>query len=179
MQTSLLKTLANKHKATVMAMVRKHRATKETPHGQRKCLRVIVNRGEEKRPLIAEFGGIPLRHTETAKIDDAPLRFMTDRTDLLTRMLADTCELCGWQGDTQVHHIHKMSNLHKKGQREKPAWVKHMIAIRRKTLVVCRDCHAAIHAGRPTRQKMDQVTGEPDDAKVSSPVRRGADGKGH
>jgi hypothetical protein len=31
--------------------------------------------------------------------------------------------------------------------------VKRMAARRRKTLVVCRNCHDAIHAGRPTRQR--------------------------
>jgi hypothetical protein len=37
-----------------------------------------------------------------------------------------------------------------------------MAARQRKTLVVCRDCHHAIHAGRPTRQLVQaQVTGEP------------------
>ena len=37
--------------------------------------------------------------------------------------------------------------------KEKPRWVKAMIARQRKTLVVCRACHRAIHAGKPTRQK--------------------------
>jgi hypothetical protein len=53
-----------------------------------------------------------------------------------------------------------------------------MIALRRKTLVVCTGCHHAIHAGRPTVREGLAVTGEPDDGKLSRPVRRGADGEG-
>ena len=71
------------------------------------------------------------------------------------------------------------------GRREKPRWVQYMLARRRKTLVVCHDCHTAIHAGRPTRTRPTQdpadwtsTTGEPDAVKVARPVRRGADGKG-
>ena len=36
----------------------------------------------------------------------------------------------------------------------------------------------AIYEGVRRNQSKDRATGEPDDAKVSSPVRRGADGKG-
>jgi hypothetical protein len=45
-----------------------------------------------------------------------------------------------------------------------------MIALQRKTLVVCSRCHHQIHSskGLPIVYKN---SGEPDDAKVSSPVR--------
>src|SRR6266849_8674262 len=52
----------------------------------------------------------------------------------------------------EVHHIRKLADLNVEGRPEKPAWVKRMAARRRKTLVVCQDCHDAIHTGRPTRQ---------------------------
>ena len=47
MRSSLLKTLAHKHKCSVTKMVRKYRASIETPYGQMKCLEKIVVRGEE------------------------------------------------------------------------------------------------------------------------------------
>ena len=66
-----------------------------------------------------------------------------------------------------------------KGRQETPPWIEAMAARRRKTLVVCRDCHADIHAGRPTRHKYWTLdTGEPDARKRACPVRRGAGGKG-
>ena len=121
------------------------------------------------------------------EIEDRPLD--QDRTiprrELLDRLQANTCELCGSRHKVQVHHIRRLSDLKVKGQREKPTWLKVMSAMKRKTLIVCERCHVAIHAGRPTghtrirrNQSKDRATGEPDDAKVSSPVRRGADGKG-
>jgi hypothetical protein len=163
MERSLLKTLAAKHKAKVTAMARKYMTTKETPHGPMRCLRVTIDRGEDKRPLVAEFGGIPLRRKPSAVLRDEPYRVYTQRSDLLARLLAEQCEMCGSKENCQVHHIRKMATLHIKGRRDKPAWVKRMIALRRKTLVVCHACHVAIHAGRPTRPPaMETVTGEPD-----------------
>jgi hypothetical protein len=74
-----------------------------------------------------------------------------------------------------VHHIHKLADIRKKGRRAKPEWMKTMIALRRKTLVICHACHVNIHAGRPTGMN---ESGEPGVEKSTSPVRRGADGKG-
>jgi group II intron reverse transcriptase/maturase len=155
METSLLKTLANKHQATVTAMARKYKATVTTPDGPMTCFRVVINRGDEKAPLVAQFGGIPLRQKKAALlVDDRPRWIEQRRSDLVARLLADRCEMCGYEGKCQVHHIRKLANLSIKGRREKPDWVKRMIALRRKTLVVCHECHVAIHAGRPTRQRL-------------------------
>jgi group II intron reverse transcriptase/maturase len=153
MERSLSRTLACKHKVRVGALLRKYRSTVDTPHGPMACLKVTVERSGDKKPLVACFGGIPLRRQKTAVLyDNAPLRFDGSRNDLLKRFLADTCELCGMHGNCHVHHIRKLADLTVRGRREKPAWVKRMAARRRKTLVVCHDCHAAIHSGRPTRQ---------------------------
>lgn len=178
METSLLKTLANKHKATVTAMARKYRATADTPYGPMTCLRVQIDR-TDKPALVAEFGGIPLRVVKTARtISDTPPEIWTKRTDIVDRLLADRCELCGQEGRCEVHHIRKMADLHRKGRKDKPAWMQRMSAMRRKTLVVCPPCHDAIHAGRLQRQgHTEEVTGEPCNAKVLSTVQREADGK--
>jgi group II intron reverse transcriptase/maturase len=154
MKESLLKTLASKHKGKVTDMVRKYQTTTQTPHGTMKCLEIIVPR-KGKKPLIARFGGIPLRRQNTAILTDQPfLMFRNHRNELLKRLLAEECELCGAKENIEVHHIRKLADLNRKGRTEKPAWVKCMAARRRKTLVVCQDCHRAIHAGRPTGQKI-------------------------
>jgi len=44
METSLLKTLAGKHRSTVTAMARKDKATVDTPAGPRKCRQVVIER---------------------------------------------------------------------------------------------------------------------------------------
>ena len=42
-------------------MSRKYMTTIDTPHGPRKCLEARIDRGEGRKPLIARFGGIPLK----------------------------------------------------------------------------------------------------------------------
>jgi hypothetical protein len=178
MQVSLLKTLANKHKSSVAKIWEKHRSKVQTPTGPRTCLEAIVHR-EGKKPLVARFGGIPLRRQKEAVLIDQPTkRYQPRRTELIKRLLANECELCGATEQVEVHHIRKLADLKAKGRADAPDWQKIMSARRRKTLVVCRECHMAIQYGKPTRLPSARVTGEPDDAKVSSPVRRGADGKG-
>jgi group II intron reverse transcriptase/maturase len=149
METSMAKTLAHKLRISVNQVYKKYRATIQNGHGTYNGLRVIVQRGEGKKPLVAEWGGIPLRVTRTVmSLDDAPAPVWNDRTEVEERLLADTCELCGSHADIRVHHIRKMADLNRNGREEKPQWVKVMAARHRKTLVVCHPCHAAIHAGR-------------------------------
>lgn len=148
METSLLKTLACKHKSTVKKMVNKYRSTVDTLHGKRKCLKAVVER-PQKSPLTAVFGGIPLRRTPKAVIEDKPLSVKVPRAELIKRLLAEECELCGTKQNIEVHHVRKLSDLKVRGRAEKPAWVKLMSARKRKTLVLCRRCHDAVHAGKP------------------------------
>jgi group II intron reverse transcriptase/maturase len=148
MQVSLLKTLAHKHKTSTTKIARQYRTQIKTPHGIRICYEVKVPR-EGKKPLIARWGGIPLKRTKQAiLIDENPPVFKRPRTELVKRLLAEKCELCGSNDRIEVHHIRKLADLKKKGRAEKPAWVIQMAALRRKTLVVCKGCHYDIHAGR-------------------------------
>jgi len=154
-QGSLLRTMANKHKSTVMKIIKKHRTVVKTEEGPRKAIVVTVNR-EGKTPLMAKFGGIPLRRSEKAVLVDRDEKpYVEKRTELLQRLLADECEICGSKEDIQVHHVRKLADVQMKGRREKPEWMKIMSARRRKTLVVCRGCHWDIHSGRPLRRKSE------------------------
>ncbi len=178
-QTSLLQTLAGKHRSTVTKMARKHKTTIETEHGPRKCLQVVIERGENKKPLVARFGGIPLkRKPEAILVDRLPQFVMTNRSELLQRVLADRCELCGSKEKVEVHHIRKLADLEKPGRREKPVWVKQMAARRRKTLIVCRKCHEEIHAGTATASFRKQGLESRMTPKGSSPVWEGGNEKG-
>jgi hypothetical protein len=134
------------------------------------------------------------------------------RNELIARLLANFCEVCGSDDRINVHHMRKLKDLKVPGRRTPPVWKQIMAARRRKTLVVCHHCHVAIHNGTLTNRlkaliaegkltptgewvlpardeptagdatrtkrrsggKLKSPTGEPDDAKVSSPVRRGA-----
>lgn len=154
MMGSLLKTLAAKHKTSVMAMKRRLQTTVQTADGKpMKCLEVRVER-TDKPPLIARFGGISLARQPRAVLNDQPFVDMGGRVELLQRLQATTCELCGSRVNVEVHHIRKLANLSKPGRKEKPQWVKRMIALQRKTLVVCRQCHVGIHTGQPTKRRV-------------------------
>lgn len=150
-KVSLLKTLAYKHKTSVAVPWRKYRASFQAANGTTyPCLEIQVFR-EGKKPLIARFGGIPLqRQTRAILVDHIPIYERSERNELVKRLLADQCELCGSREHIQVHHIRKLADL-EKGGRERPRWVKIMAARRRKTLVVCHFCHQAIHTGQPIR----------------------------
>jgi hypothetical protein len=152
MEQSLTKTLACKLRVTVKTVYARYQARLQTDHGATPGLRVMVERGAEQRPLVAVWGGIPLRRQIQAVLDDQPAPVYAARSELVQRLLADTCELCGSHDGVQVHHVRALKDLRRPGRAERPAWVTVMATRRRKTLVVCRTCHAAIHAGRPTRQ---------------------------
>ncbi|WP_033195956.1 reverse transcriptase/maturase family protein [Streptomyces xiaopingdaonensis] len=151
METSMLKTLANKHKSTVRKMARKFHGTVETPDGPRWCLQVTIPRDKGRKPLIATFGGIPLKRKRTAEITDrAPATNRTRGNELLQRLLVGECEMCGEKSNLHVHHIRKMADLKRPGRPDRPSWVILMASKKRKTLIVCQTCHHDIHAGRAT-----------------------------
>ena len=150
MLTSLLKTLAGKYGSTVSKMARKYAATIQTPHGPYKCMQVRVARKEGSKPLVATFGGIPLKRQDNAVLRDrVPLPATVRRKELIQRLLAGRCELCGQADKVQVHQVRKLSDLSKPGKPQ-PEWMQIMAKRRRKTLVVCATCHASIHHRQPT-----------------------------
>ncbi len=179
MEAALTKTLARKLRTSVTAIYRKYKGTHSVNGRSYKTLQVQVPTSKEVRTIY--WGAIPLTTVKpgTEPIKDE-IRFdQITRSDLIQRLQAEQCELCGSQQDCEVHHVRKLSDLKKrwKGKREKPEWVVRMIARRRKTLVVCRACHVNIHSKTATSQPKHTNSGEPDDAKVSRPVRRGVYGK--
>ncbi len=149
MKTSMLKTMACKHDSTVSKMADRYRATIGTPYGPRRCFQVNVER-EGRKPLVARFGGIPLRRKKNAVlVDRVPAPVTVRRKELVTRLQAGRCELCKQPGPVDVHQVRKLTDLQRPGHPQ-PAWDRLMAKRRRKTLVVCATCHTAIHDGQPT-----------------------------
>src|SRR5205814_7302729 len=109
-QVSMLKTLACKHRSTVTKMARKHKATIATDHGPRACYEARKERPGRK-PLVARFGGIPLKRQRNAVIDDRlpapPIR----RRELVTRLLRGECEWCGQRATVETHQVRKLADL--------------------------------------------------------------------
>jgi hypothetical protein len=148
METSLTKTLAHKFKVTVTKVYEKYGAKLLVRGKEYQGLQASVPR-KENPPLVATWGGIPLTWDAKATVEDDPPKTYGNRTELVQRLLAEFCELCGSSKDVEVHHVHAMRKLHEYPGRPKPAWVKRMIALRRKTLVLCKRCHEATDHGLP------------------------------
>jgi len=153
MEVSMLKTLAAKHRSTVSKMARKHQSIAFDRDRFHRCFIATVNR-PGKDPLVARFGGLSLKMQPSLKVVDGPTgvdRYPNIRSELITRLMTAKCELCGSTDRIQVHHLRKLADLKRPGQRGIPLWKQVMISRQRKTLVVCHRCHTDIHAGRPTR----------------------------
>jgi hypothetical protein len=148
MKTSMLKTLAHRHRSTVTKMASKYKATTATPHGPRRCFEARIER-HGRKPLVARFGGIPLRRQKRAAIDDRPQSLARPRRkELITRLLAGQCEWCEQPAQVEAHQVRKLADLARPGQPQ-PQWARLMARMRRKTLIVCAPCHATIHTGKP------------------------------
>jgi hypothetical protein len=147
METSMLKTLASKHRSTVSKMAARHRAKIMTPHGLRTRFEASIER-PGRTALVAWFGGIPLKRQKNAVLTDrAHTGPVYPNRQLVTRLLRGRCELCGRTEDIKVHHIRALADLDRPSQPQ-PAWATVMAKKRRKTLVVCSGCHGLIH-GQP------------------------------
>lgn len=140
MEYSCLKTLAAKHRSSinkVKAMFRDGKGSWGVPY---------ETKAGERRAYFADYASC-----KTAKqmSDSEPLNvvwYKNSPNTLEKRLMAHKCELCGTETaeSYEVHHVNKVKNL--KG---KELWERVMIAKRRKTLVVCWECHhRIIHAKR-------------------------------
>jgi len=154
MEIALTKTLANKFRTTVPKIYKKYGGKRTVDGYTYKVLVVEVSTKNGTRYIY--WGGIPLKVVKpgTQPIDDniGTRNFaLSSRTDLIQRLQANECEICGSRENCEVHHIRKLADLKNRwrGRKEKPDWVKRMIAMQRKTLVVCVKCHDTIHNGKP------------------------------
>ena len=111
--------------------------------------------------MVATFGGIPLRRQKTAILRDrVPVRANSRRKELIHRLLAGQCEICGEAEKVRVHQIRKLADLDKPGQPQ-PEWAQIMAKRRRKTLVVCEPCYASIHPRKATASITEQSLESP------------------
>jgi group II intron reverse transcriptase/maturase len=152
MRRSLVKTLATKLQIPGKQVYKRYQATITVKGKSYKGLRVTKER-EGKKPLVAEWGGIPLTWNIGATLNDQPEHIWNTRSELEERLLEDTCEYCGAHERCQVHHVRALKDLQVKGRRPKPRWMVLMAARQRKTMVVCKTCHEDITYGRPMRRR--------------------------
>lgn len=142
MMSSLVRTLANKHKTHSKAIYKKYKSRSDT---------VSIEVKLEEGP-IAKFGGFSLKRVKrfTTAINDQTIWTYYGRNELTRRLTKDICEIEGCnQRAVEGHHINALKNLNKawKGKKNKPDWVRFMIARKRKTIMVCIEHHQQIHNG--------------------------------
>ena len=139
MQYSCLMTLARKHKCRIgkiMAMYKDGHGRWGIPY---------ETKTEKKRLYLPKMDDCKQNWLEDDFANNT-INHSFNTTSFEKRLQANTCELCGAAGHDisfEIHHVNKVKNL--KG---KSNWEMAMIAKRRKTLVVCLDCHNQIHSSR-------------------------------
>jgi group II intron reverse transcriptase/maturase len=160
--TSLQKTIARKEKCSVAQVTEKYGVNVKLKQGTgtRKLLGVTYQTKTGMKTLT--YFNEPIRKKDKPDIGPGGLGIwdkpILERHQILARLAADKCELCGKPWDStntlEVHHARSLQDVKqkyaKRGQNV-PQWVLRMSSLRRKTLVVCEKCHDEIHAGTSTK----------------------------
>ena len=153
---SAARTLANKHKLSRKKIFAKYKRTGE--QGVKALIVKVPNPKRPDKPYYATLGDLRLRTSFSTAIPDQIEKCYVNRNELVQRLLADTCEVCGSQDGIAVHHIRKLADIQKKfqGRKSAPDWAKFMLARNRKTVVVCHNCHTQIHGGTYDSTKVNK-----------------------
>jgi hypothetical protein len=167
-KTSLLKTLANKHKSSVNKIAK----GLKTDNGY-----VLTIQGEHKTGYIKVFRLKDLKQPmpNNSQLDVQPNAFIwtLSRSEVIKRLNRKQCEYCETtEGPFEVHHIRKLKEVAK----GKELWQRMTSARHRKTLILCQTCHHRLHAGTlPDKDHLRKgVKGEPTTLKgVRSVLREG------
>ena len=165
--SSFFRTLAAKRRSTLPKVAK---SMKRGP-GQYVITHQKADRTTREYTLIASTRQLTRETIMYEQVDRLPHTWKyRSTTELGQRLAAKKCEWCGTQeGLIEVHHVRKLKDL-----QGKTDWEIHMIARQRKTMVLCKQCHTDLHAGRLSEcTKAKRKTGEPDTLKGVSPVRRG------
>lgn len=148
MQLSMLRTLARKYRSTTTRMAARYQAVTETPYGPRRCFEAVMERDNGRKPLVARFGGIPLKQQKRAVIVDRVTPPIVIRNkELIKRLLSGRCEVCKQKGEIRVRQIRSLADRGK-SRALPPEWADIMAKRRRKTLMVCDVCHDAVGNGK-------------------------------
>jgi group II intron reverse transcriptase/maturase len=152
MELSLVHTLSAKLKISVSKVYRKYSQYQMVNGYRYKVLQSIVTDEETGKKHVFTWGGVPLKRRlfVNKAIDDNILHGYQGSSELVARLLAHQCELCGKETEElEGHHINKVKDLPEQFKgKAVPRWAAVMIARKRKTLFVCRICHNEIHSKR-------------------------------
>jgi len=149
---SMVKTIARKEKTTVPKVFKKYGINVPRKVGTG-TIRVIGIKYNTKSGM-----NTMLYLNDSLKMVKKPLDEVSDQFgqgfsggQLMKRFNANVCELCCTETkNLQIHHVRKLKDVVKKYRKRGasvPYSVQMMAVIKRKTLVVCHECHVKIHNG--------------------------------
>lgn len=131
-----------------------------------KQVRSSLKRGEEHM-LAFKRGSktcyttlFKIKHREKKVFNSPDLKpktgiFTQQKYDILKRLDKEECEYCRiTDGNLEIHHIRRLKDLQQKTNKE--PWEIRMCSQRRKTMVLCRECHDQLHHGGLPSWKRDK-----------------------
>ena len=143
----MIRTIARKERCTCSTVRKRYAITvdRKDGHGKRQILGV----DRTNRPPVVYFDrSIVFVRTACDVPKDKDEEFSKE---LRLRLKSNTCEVCGSHERIQVHHVRNLGNTisaYESKNKDLPDWVRLMLRMNRKTLVVCEKCHKALHNGR-------------------------------
>jgi hypothetical protein len=145
---SFFKTLANKRQSRVSKVARSLRKGKNrfVIHHRK------ANGTVKEYVLLSSTRQLRRSRITYHNLDRPPNTWLyRTSTELGQRINAKQCEWCDTlEGPFEVHHVRRLKDL--KG---KLPWEKQMLQRRRKTMVLCKECHIDLHAGRLKPRQTD------------------------
>ena len=150
---SMIKTIARKEKSTVRKVIGKYGidVPRKVGTGTIRVVGIRYNTKTGQNTMIYFNDSLKKVNKPLGECLDAFGQGFSGG-QLMKRINANVCELCGAEtDDLQIHHVRKLKDVVKKYRKHGkpvPSWVQTMSVIKRKTLVVCHDCHVKIHNGK-------------------------------
>lgn len=139
MEYSMYKTYGTKYRTSIKKVIAKFRFGKDF------AVKFKTAKGVERMRLFYNQGFKRQEKAFLPNEDFVPnsIKYFSS-TNLIDRLKAEQCELCGKTNTTiEIHHVHRLKDL-----QGKSFWETLMIARKRKTLALCRSCHKKLHCGQ-------------------------------
>lgn len=136
---SMYKTFANKYKTSPTKVIKKLRK------GDRMTVTSKTKNGPKDYHLVKCSDFKPDIINRSENVDELPNLSPYMRTyELEEKLKANKCEICGKSdGYFETHHVRKLKDIADGTQN----WKRFMMARKRKTLVLCVECHRLLHVG--------------------------------
>lgn len=149
---SMIKTIARKEKSSVKKVIQKYGIDVPRKNGTGTMRIVGIRYNTKEGPKTMTYFNDSLKKVSrpAGEISDQFGQVLKSG-QLMKRLNSDVCELCGAEHCAlEIHHVRKLKDIVKKYRKRgtpMPNWVWLMSYMKRKTLVLCHDCHVNLHNG--------------------------------